>query len=37
VDERKEAIKRRVLLHPRILEALKVFPELAQKQDIQVD
>jgi DNA polymerase III subunit gamma/tau len=37
VDERKEAIKKRALSHPRVLEALKVFPELAQKQDVQVD
>jgi hypothetical protein len=37
VDERKEAVKKRALSHPRVLEAIKVFPELAQKQDIQVD
>ena len=37
LDERKEAIKRKALNHPRVLEALKVFPELAKKQDIQVD
>jgi DNA polymerase-3 subunit gamma/tau len=37
LDERKEAIKKRALNHPRVLEALKVFPELAQKQDIQID
>jgi DNA polymerase III subunit gamma/tau len=37
VDERKEAVKKRALSHPRVLEALKVFPELAQKQDVQVD
>ncbi|HVZ35823.1 MAG TPA: hypothetical protein VG963_25525, partial [Polyangiaceae bacterium] len=37
LDERKEAIKRKALNHPRVLEAVKVFPELAQKQDIQVD
>jgi DNA polymerase-3 subunit gamma/tau len=37
LDERKEAIKKRALGHPRVLEALKIFPELAQKQDVQVD
>jgi hypothetical protein len=37
VDERKEAIKRKALSHPRVLEALKVFPELGQKHDVQVD
>jgi hypothetical protein len=37
LDERKEGIKKRALSHPRVLEALKVFPELAQKQDVQVD
>jgi DNA polymerase-3 subunit gamma/tau len=37
LDERKEGIKRRALNHPRVLEALKVFPELAKKQDILVD
>ena len=37
LDERKEGIKQKALNHPRVLEALKVFPELAQKQDIQVD
>jgi hypothetical protein len=37
LDERKEGIKKRALTHPRVLEALKVFPELAQKQEIQVD
>jgi DNA polymerase-3 subunit gamma/tau len=37
LDERKEGIKKRALNHPRVLEALKVFPELAKKQDIQVD
>jgi hypothetical protein len=37
LDERKEGIKRKALGHPRVLEALKVFPELATKQDVQVD
>jgi hypothetical protein len=37
LDERKEAVKRKALGHPRVLEALKVFPELATKQDVQVD
>jgi len=37
LDERKEGIKKRALNHPRVLEALKVFPELAKKQDILVD
>jgi DNA polymerase III subunit gamma/tau len=37
VDERKEAIKKKAMSHPRVLEALKVFPELAQKHDVQVD
>jgi len=37
LDERKEGIKKRALQHPRVLEALKIFPELATKQDIQVD
>jgi DNA polymerase-3 subunit gamma/tau len=37
LDERKEGIKKRALGHPRVQEAMKVFPELAQKQDIQVD
>jgi DNA polymerase III subunit gamma/tau len=37
LDERKEGIKKRALNHPRVLEALKVFPELAQKHDVQVD
>ncbi|MFT3927343.1 MAG: DNA polymerase III subunit gamma/tau [Myxococcales bacterium] len=37
VDERKEAIKKKALNHPRVLEALKVFPELAQKQEISID
>jgi DNA polymerase III subunit gamma/tau len=37
VDERKDAIKRKALGHPRVIEALKIFPELAQKHDVQVD
>jgi DNA polymerase-3 subunit gamma/tau len=37
VDERKESIKQKALSHPRVIEALKVFPELAQKRDVQVD
>jgi hypothetical protein len=37
VDERKEALKKKAMAHPRVVEALKVFPELAQKQDVQVD
>ena len=37
LDERKEGIKKRAMQHPRVLEALKIFPELATKQDIQVD
>ncbi|MDB4985824.1 MAG: polymerase subunit gamma and tau, partial [Myxococcaceae bacterium] len=37
LDERKEGIKKKALNHPRVLEALKVFPELAMKQDIQID
>ena len=37
VDERKEGLKRKALSHPRVVEALKVFPELGQKQDIQID
>jgi len=37
LDERKEGIKKRALNHPRVLEALKIFPELAKKQDISVD
>src|SRR5690606_32537693 len=37
VDERKEALKRKALSHPRVIEALKVFPELGQKHEVQVD
>jgi DNA polymerase III subunit gamma/tau len=37
VDERKESIRRKALSHPRVVEALKVFPELGQKHDVQVD
>jgi DNA polymerase III subunit gamma/tau len=37
IDERKEGLRRKALGHPRVVEALKVFPELAQKQDVQVD
>lgn len=37
LDERKESIKRKALSHPRVIEALKVFPELGQKHDVQVD
>jgi len=37
LDERKESIKRKALNHPRVVEALKVFPELGQKHDVQVD
>ena len=37
LDERKEAIRKRALSHPRVVEALKVFPELGQKHDVQVD
>ncbi len=37
VDERKEAIKKKALNHPRVLEALKVFPELAQRHEVSVD
>ena len=37
VDERKEAIRKRALSHPRVIEALKVFPELGQKHDVQVE
>ncbi|HEY6880939.1 MAG TPA: DNA polymerase III subunit gamma/tau [Polyangiales bacterium] len=37
VDERKESIKKKAVSHPRVVEALKIFPELAQKTEIQVD
>ncbi|MET0282894.1 MAG: DNA polymerase III subunit gamma/tau, partial [Polyangiales bacterium] len=37
VDERKEGIKQKAMAHPRVLEALKIFPELAKKTDIQID
>jgi hypothetical protein len=37
LDERKEAIRKKALSHPRVVEALKVFPELGQKHDVQVD
>jgi hypothetical protein len=37
VDERKEALKKKAMGHPRVIEALKVFPELSTKQDVQVD
>jgi DNA polymerase-3 subunit gamma/tau len=37
VDERKEGIKQKALAHPRVMEALKIFPELAKKTDVQVD
>jgi hypothetical protein len=37
VDERKEALKRKALAHPRVIEALKVFPELGQKHEVHVD
>src|SRR5690606_29855579 len=37
VDERKEALKRKAMSHPRVIEALKVFPELGQKHEVQVD
>ena len=37
IDERKEGLRRKALGHPRVVEAFKVFPELAQKQDVQVD
>ena len=33
----KEALKKKALSHPRVVEALKVFPELGQKHDVQVD
>ena len=37
LDERKEAMKKKAMAHPRVMEALKVFPELSTKQDVQVD
>jgi DNA polymerase-3 subunit gamma/tau len=37
LDERKDAIKRKALSHPRVLEAFKVFPELSTKQDVHID
>jgi len=37
LDQRKEAIKKQALGHPRVVEALKIFPELSTKQDVQVD
>ncbi len=37
LDERKEAIKKKALQHPRVVEAFKVFPELAQKHDVVID
>ena len=37
IDERKEGLKKKALSHPRVVEALKVFPELGQKQDVQID
>jgi DNA polymerase III subunit gamma/tau len=37
LDERKEGIKKKALDHPRVVEALRIFPELAKKTDVQVD
>jgi DNA polymerase-3 subunit gamma/tau len=37
LDERKEAVKKKALGHPRVQEAFKVFPELAQKHDVEVE
>jgi hypothetical protein len=37
LDERKEGIRKKALQHPRVVEALKVFPELAQKHEVVVD
>jgi DNA polymerase-3 subunit gamma/tau len=37
LDERKEALKKKALGHPRVVEALKIFPELSTKQDVQID
>jgi hypothetical protein len=37
VDERKEGIKQKALAHPRVLEALKIFPELAKKTDVRIE
>jgi DNA polymerase-3 subunit gamma/tau len=37
VDERKEGIKQKAMSHPRVVEALKVFPELAKKTEVQID
>jgi hypothetical protein len=37
IDERKEALKKKALAHPRVIEALKVFPELGQKHEVHVD
>ncbi len=37
LDERKETLKKKAMSHPRVIEALKVFPELSTKQDVQVD
>lgn len=37
IDERKEEIKQRARNHPRVRQALEVFPELGRKLDIQID
>ncbi len=37
LDERKEGLKKKALQHPRVVEAFKVFPELAQKHDVFVE
>ncbi len=37
LDQRKETLKKKALGHPRVVEALKVFPELSTKQDVQID
>jgi len=37
LDQRKEGLKKKALSHPRVVEALKVFPELSTKQDVQID
>jgi hypothetical protein len=37
LDERKEALKEKALSHPRVVEALKVFPELGRKQEIHIE
>ena len=37
IDDRQKALKEAALNHPRVQQAIKVFPQVASKVEVQVD